>query len=153
MSAEVLAACIGGAIGFASGLSIVLITGLQSHRASRAARAFALYDQYVDRCRVNPAFSASNAFLSQHPGDWTFDPFTFESLEVERYHWTVTQMLYALEEVLRLQKNDAEWRLIAINQIAYHTPYFQRSWASLKPTYTSTINEMVAEVLEKKEAR
>ena len=140
------------AIGGVTGLVGSGIASFTTQAVSRESRARALYNDYLERCFEMPEFASYNAFMKTYAAGrvFTFDPYQFEDIEVEKYSWFVSLMLTAMEEILGIRGGDPGWRKTIRDQVNFHGGYLEAAWPSIGPSYSKRLRALVNPLLPEK---
>lgn len=148
MAVPLLAALIGSV----TGVTGAVVGSLTAQSVSRSTRAHALYNAYLERCLQHPELASFNAFKGTYDkrGRATYDPFKFEGIDIERYHWFMGLMLAAMEEILDVKRGDDAWAKTVASQVNYHGGYFEGAWSSLRDFYSTRLQDIVDPLVPEK---
>jgi hypothetical protein len=140
-----IVALVGAGVGAVAGLTSAAVASLTSQAVARSSRAHTLYNDYLKRCFEHPDLASVNAFEGVHAKRRkpTYDPYRFETVEVEKYHWFMSLMLEAMEQILDIKGGDEAWKRTVSDQVNYHGGYFQGAWRSMRGSYSEALRQIV----------
>ena len=140
-----IVALIAAGVGAVAGLTSATVASRTAQGVARSSRAHTLYNDYLKRCFEHPELASFNAFAGVHAKrrKFTYDPFQFETVEVEKYHWFMSLMLEAMEQILDIKGVDEAWTTTVSDQVNYHGGYFAGAWQSMRCSYSEAIRQII----------
>lgn len=125
---------------------IALWNSYSQYNATKLDTVESIYKDYLELCIDNEKLSGLANVNSQQD----FDNYFKDPLELNKYEYFVSYMLYTSEEILKEAKGDVKWRNTIKTQVSYHFFYLNRVISEIESDqiYDAELINLIKSTLE-----